>query len=95
MADLGPVWEDAVHALRGLPHVRDIRSVGLLAAIELTPRDGAPGARGGACADACYDRGVLVRASGDMIVLSPPLIIDGEQIAMICEAIAASLRTIA
>jgi beta-alanine--pyruvate transaminase len=93
--EIGPIWEEAVHSLRDLPHVRDIRSIGLLAAIDIEPRAEAPGARGAACADACYERGVLVRASGDLVVLSPPLIVTESEIAAIREAIAGGLRTLA
>jgi beta-alanine--pyruvate transaminase len=94
VAAIGPIWESKAHALRGSPHIRDIRTIGLLAAIDLEPREGAPGARGSACADLCYEKGVLVRASGDLIVLSPPLIISDAEIAEIFEAVAEALGRI-
>jgi beta-alanine--pyruvate transaminase len=76
-AALAPYWADAVHALRDearLPHLIDLRNVGLVAGIELAPRDGAPGARGYEAFVACFEAGLLVRAAGDILALSPPLI---------------------
>jgi beta-alanine--pyruvate transaminase len=77
---LWPIWNESAHALDRAPHVTDVRTIGLLAAIDVAPRAGAPGARGADIARSCLDSGVLVRASGDMIVLSPPLIITEAQI---------------
>jgi beta-alanine--pyruvate transaminase len=85
---IAPLWEAAAHALKDAPHVTDIRNIGLLAAIDLGPRDGAAGARGAECAAHCYDDGILIRASGDTLLLSPPLIIEEEQI----EALFAAVR---
>jgi beta-alanine--pyruvate transaminase len=79
-AELAERWENAAHALRGLPHVIDIRNLGLVAGIELAPRAGAPGARGYEVFTRCYQRGLLVRVTGDIIALSPPLVIEPEQI---------------
>ncbi|WP_240098775.1 aspartate aminotransferase family protein [Thermomonas flagellata] len=74
-------WEDAIHALADLPHVRDIRNVGLIGAVELEPRPGAPGARAyEAFLRAFHDEGVLVRYTGEVIALSPPLILDAGHI---------------
>jgi beta-alanine--pyruvate transaminase len=73
--------------------VADIRNIGLLGVVELSPRAGEAGARGSTCAQACYEDGVLVRASGDLIVLSPPLIIEEGQIEQIVGSIRAALRT--
>ncbi len=74
------------------PHVIDIRTIGLIAGIELEPRPGAPGARAYDVFVDCFERGLLVRITGDIIALSPPLIIEREQIAtmttMLAEAIA-------
>jgi beta-alanine--pyruvate transaminase len=78
--DLEPAWAQAIHALRGAPHVADIRNIGLMGAIELTPRPGEPGARGYATLVECLGLGLLVRASGDTIALSPPLIVSEAQI---------------
>ncbi|MGO4331557.1 aspartate aminotransferase family protein [Cupriavidus sp. 2TAF22] len=79
-ADLAPVFETAVHGVRGAPHVKDIRNLGLVAGIELEPRPGQPGARGYEAFLKCLERGVLVRYTGDILAFSPPLIITEEQI---------------
>ena len=75
-AELAPYWEDAVHALAGLPHVIDLRNLGLIAGIELAPIPGAPTRRAFQVFLECYERGLLVRTTGDIIALSPPLILD-------------------
>jgi beta-alanine--pyruvate transaminase len=90
-----PVWQDAAHALKGLPHVIDIRNLGLLAAIEMAPRAGAPGARGVEAVNACFERGVLVRSVGDALVLSPPLVISESEIGRLFDTIAEVIPTIA
>jgi beta-alanine--pyruvate transaminase len=91
---IAPLWEAAAHALRDAPHVIDIRNIGLLAAIDLKPRDGAPGARGAQCANRCFEDGSLIRASADTLLLSPPLIITEEQIEATFAAIHRALREI-
>jgi len=70
---LSPYWEDAVHALRGLPHVVDIRNLGLVAAIELEPIAGQPTKRAFDVFVRAYEEGLLIRTTGDTIALSPPL----------------------
>lgn len=92
---MAPVWQEAAHGLRESPHVADIRTAGILAAVELAPRPGAPGARGGEVARRCYEAGVLVRASGDNIVLSPPLILTADDISLIFDTVAAALADLA
>ncbi len=79
-ASLSNTWEAAVHRLRTSNVVIDIRNLGLVAGIELAPRDGAPGARGTEVFRRCFDEGLLIRVTGDTIALSPPLIISPEQI---------------
>jgi beta-alanine--pyruvate transaminase len=71
---LEPYWEDAAHSLRGLPNVIDIRSIGLVSGIELASRPGKPSARAVDVFRQCFDEGVLIRTTGDIIALSPPLI---------------------
>ncbi len=86
--ELEGYWEDAAHSLKGLPHVIDIRNEGLIAAVELSSREGSPGARGYDVFTRCFhDEGLLVRASGDVIALSPPLIIDKKQIDFIFDTL--------
>ncbi|MBF2097556.1 MAG: aspartate aminotransferase family protein [Gloeomargaritaceae cyanobacterium C42_A2020_066] len=77
---LATAWEAAAHSLKGTPGIIDIRNLGLLAAIELEPEAGRPGARGFEVFRRCYERGVLVRSAGDTIALSPPLVIEPHQI---------------
>lgn len=78
--DLSGYWEEAVHSLKGLPHVMDIRNLGLVAGIELAAIPGKPGARGFDCFLRCYEKGLLTRTTGDIIALSPPLIIEKHHI---------------
>ncbi|NDI87235.1 aminotransferase class III-fold pyridoxal phosphate-dependent enzyme [Undibacterium sp. B2R-29] len=73
-------WEDALHSLKGLPHVIDLRNVGLIGAIELEPIPGKPGARAMAAYKQAFAEGVLVRTTGDIIALSPPLILEKQHI---------------
>ena len=77
---LASYWEDAVHSLRGQPHVIDTRNLGLVAGIELESIPGKPTARAFDCFLRCYEQGLLIRTTGDIIALSPPLIIQKNQI---------------
>jgi beta-alanine--pyruvate transaminase len=79
-ASLAPWFGDAVHSLRGMPHVVDIRNIGLMAAIELQPRPDRPGSRALDAMVSGFERGLLVRVTGDIIALSPPLIIEKGQV---------------
>jgi beta-alanine--pyruvate transaminase len=90
--DLGPYWEEAVHSLEGAPHVIDIRNMGLVAAVELAPRPDAPGARATEVFHRAFDEGLLIRVTGDVIALSPPLIISREQIDELVGRLADILR---
>jgi len=89
-ASISSRWENAVHSLRGLPNVIDIRNYGLIGAVELKARDGKPGARGYEVFTQCFEKGVLVRQTGDVIALSPPLIIEDAHI----EQIVSTLRQV-
>jgi beta-alanine--pyruvate transaminase len=91
-ASLSPQWENAVHSLRGLPHVIDIRNYGLIGAVELEPRAGKPAARGFEVFLKCFERGVMVRQTGDTIAMSPPLIIEQKQIERMVETLGAVIR---
>ena len=73
-------WADAVHSLRDVPLVRDIRNLGLIGAVELEPRPGAPTARAFSAFLKAYEAGLLIRTTGDTIAMSPPLIIEKSQI---------------
>jgi beta-alanine--pyruvate transaminase len=89
---LWPYWEDAVHALKGLPHVIDLRNIGLIAAVELEPIAGQPAKRAFDAFLRAYDKGLLVRTTGDIIALSPPLTITKAQIDEIFGTLAAVLK---
>lgn len=91
-ASLAPRLENAVHSLKGLPNVIDIRNYGLIGAVELEPRAGKPTARAYDVFLKCFERGVLVRAAGDVIAVSPPLIVEEKQIDRIFEVLGQALR---
>jgi beta-alanine--pyruvate transaminase len=91
-ATLAPQWEDAVHSLRGTKHVTDVRNYGLIGAVELESRTGKPGARAFDVFLECFERGVMVRQTGDVIALSPPLIIEEKQITRIVETLTQVIR---
>ena len=78
--ELAPYFEDAVHSLRELPHVIDVRNLGMVAGIELESIPGKPTARAFEAFQRCYEKGVLIRTTGDIIALSPPLIVSKPQI---------------
>ena len=79
-ADLAEDWAQAIHGLSGARNVIDIRTLGLVAGIELQPRPDAPGARAYEVFVDCFERGLLIRVTGDIIALSPPLIVERDQI---------------
>jgi beta-alanine--pyruvate transaminase len=91
-AELWPYWEEQAHSLKGLPHVVDIRNIGLIAAIELAPRPGAPSARGLDVHTAAFERGAYVRVAGDIIALAPPLIVQKGEIDRLFEIVRAVLK---
>ncbi|HMA25426.1 MAG TPA: aminotransferase class III-fold pyridoxal phosphate-dependent enzyme, partial [Gemmatimonadaceae bacterium] len=94
-ASLESYFGDAVHSLRGTPHVVDLRNIGIVGAIELEPRPGAPGARGFETFLKCYEAGVLVRSTADTIALSPPLIVERDEIDRMFEVVGEAIRDVA
>jgi beta-alanine--pyruvate transaminase len=78
---MAPVLEDALHSLKGTRHVIDVRNCGLVGAVELEPRAGAPGARTFDTYLGCWDKGVLVRQAGEIICFAPALIVEESHIA--------------
>ncbi|MGL4446595.1 MAG: aspartate aminotransferase family protein [Shewanella sp.] len=78
--ELERYFEDAVHSLKGLPNVIDIRNTGLVAGIHFAPSAQGIGKRGYGVFDHCFRHGTLVRATGDIIAMSPPLIVDKREI---------------
>jgi beta-alanine--pyruvate transaminase len=91
-AALSGYWEERVHALKGLPHIVDLRNVGLIGAVEFAPVADRPGARAYDIFVKCFENGLLVRASGDVVAVSPPLIIEEAQIDQIFSILAAAIR---
>ncbi|MEG4066708.1 aspartate aminotransferase family protein [Microcoleus sp. Pol11C2] len=85
-------WEDAVHSLKGVRHVIDVRNLGMVAGIELESIAGKPGKRAFDCFLQCYEKGLLIRTTGDIIALSPPLIIEKEHIDRLVEILTGVLQ---
>ena len=73
-------WADAIHSLKDARHVIDCRNIGLIGGIELAPRPGAAGQRAMEMFHRCFDAGLLIRVTGDIIALSPPLILERSHI---------------
>jgi len=94
-AELSPYWQEAVHSMKGLPNVIDIRNLGLTAGIELSPRPNAPPTSRGMDAHLkAFEKGVMVRFSGETICMSPPLIISKGQIDQIVDTVTDVIKTI-
>ena len=89
-AGMAPKFEDALHSLKGAKNVIDIRNIGLVGGIELAPRPGASGARGFETYLKCFERGVLVRNTADIVALAPALIVEDKHL----DQIVATLREV-
>jgi beta-alanine--pyruvate transaminase len=94
-ASLSGYWQDAMHSLKDARHVIDIRTLGLIAGIELESRPGKPTERALEVYEKCFDKGLLIRVTGDIIALSPPLIVEKEQIDRMVAMIGDALSKIA
>jgi len=94
-AELQGYFGEALHSLKGLPNVIDIRNIGLVGGIELAPRPDAPTQRAFDVFLDCYQAGVLIRTTGDTIALSPPLIIERQQIDQIVGTLATAIKRVA
>ncbi|AZO74609.1 MAG: aspartate aminotransferase family protein [Mesorhizobium sp.] len=92
--ELAPYWEDALHSLKGEPHVIDVRNIGLIGAIELAPIPGSPTKRAFSAFVKAFERGALIRTTGDIIALSPPLIITKGQINELIDHVRDVLRSV-
>lgn len=90
--ELEKYWEDALFSLKGLPNVIDIRTIGLVGGVELAPRAGAAGQRGYEIFVDCFKNAALVRQTGDIIALSPPLIVEKDQIDVIVSKLADAIK---
>jgi beta-alanine--pyruvate transaminase len=91
-AELAPYWETALHTLRGMPHVIDVRNIGLIGAIELESIPGEPTKRAFSAFLDAYENGLLIRTTGDIIALSPPLIASTDDIDEIVATLAMVLN---
>lgn len=92
--NLAQYWEDALHSLKGLPHVIDLRNLGIIAGIELESIPGKPGVRAYDCLVRCFEQGLLIRTTGDIIALSPPLILEKHHIDQMMEMLAKVLKEV-
>jgi beta-alanine--pyruvate transaminase len=92
--DLAAHFEQGVHSLKGLPNVVDCRNLGLIGAVELASRPGAPAERGYEVFEKCWDRGVFVRPVGDSVAFCPPLIAQKKHLDQMFEAVASVLKTV-
>jgi len=94
-ASMSAAFEQAAHLLKGLPHVKDIRNLGLVCGIELEPLPGKPTARAYEVFERCFwEKNLLIRTTGDIIALSPPLIISLEQIDTLFSTLAEVIQSI-
>ena len=93
--EIAPYWENALHSLNGEPHVIDLRNLGLIGAIELEPIPGKPTARAFDAFLKCYEKGLMIRTTGDIIALSPPLIVEKNHIDQIFDTIREVLKEVA
>jgi beta-alanine--pyruvate transaminase len=92
---LEPLWADSAMGLKGLPGVLDIRTVGLVAGIDLASKPDAVGARGYAAMEkAFHDEGMMIRITADTIALSPPLIVSEADIGEIFDRLARVIRAV-
>jgi len=89
---LSGYWQEAIHALKGTRNVVDLRNLGLIAGIELESRPGKPTARAFEAFLKCYEEGVLIRTTGDIIAMSPPLIVEKSHIDQIFETLGRVLK---
>jgi beta-alanine--pyruvate transaminase len=90
--EMGEYFAQAVHSLKGEPHVIDVRNFGLVGGIELQAFPGEPAKRGFSVFLDCWDKGLLVRTTGDTVALSPPLIIEKSHIDQIVDTVRGALK---
>lgn len=90
--DIDAHWQNEIHSLRGAKHIIDIRTLGLVAGIELESRPGAVGSRAYDVFVDCLAKGLLIRVTGDIIALSPPLIVERDQISEMVTTLRASIE---
>ena len=93
-ASIAHYWQSAMLSLRDALNVIDVRTIGLVAGIELAPRPGAVAARAYDAFVDCFERGLLIRVTGDIIALSPPLIVETSHIDTMVEMIRETLARV-
>ena len=93
-AEMGKYWEDALHSLKGVQHVIDVRNIGLVGAVELEPIAGQPTKRAFSAFVKAYEAGILIRTTGDIIAMSPPLIVEKSHIDTLIGKLTEILRTL-
>jgi beta-alanine--pyruvate transaminase len=93
-SEIGKHWEDALFSLKGLPHVVDIRALGLVGAVELEPIAGEPAKRAFSAFLQTYEQGIMIRTTGDTIAMSPPLIISKSEIDELIGKLGSVLKTL-
>jgi beta-alanine--pyruvate transaminase len=94
-AGLRPYFEEAMHSLRDANHVIDVRNIGIMGGIDMEPIPGKPTARAFDAFNRAFEKGLLVRTTGDTIALSPPLIVEEKQIDFITETVRDVLKAVA
>jgi beta-alanine--pyruvate transaminase len=93
-SEIAKAFEDGIHSFKGLPNVVDCRNLGLIGAVELAPRPGAPNARAYETFEKCWDKGVFVRPVGDAIAFCPPLIVESRHLDQMFGTVAEVLKTL-
>jgi beta-alanine--pyruvate transaminase len=92
-AAMAPYFEQAMHSLRDLPCLVDIRNIGMMAAIELSPAGQNPGARGHEAQKALYDANLNLKSTGDSLIIAPPFIAEKAHIDRITDTLRRVLST--
>ena len=94
VAENAGYFEDALHSLKGTRHLIDIRNIGYMGAVEMEPAPGKPAARGFEAMLKAYDEGVMIRITGDVIAVSPPLICEREHVDRIVDVLGRVIPTL-
>lgn len=93
-AELAPIFEDKLHALKGTQHVVDIRNCGLAGALQIQPKDGDPTARPYQAMLALWDKGFYVRAGGDTLQFGPTFNAQPEDLDRLFSAVHETLQSL-
>lgn len=93
-AELAPIFEDKLHALKGTKHIVDIRNCGLAGALQIQPKDGDPTARPYQAMLALWDKGFYVRAGGDTLQFGPTFNAQAEDLERLFSAVHETLQSL-